>query len=476
MHRRSFLKSMGALSVLAVGGTLTHCAQKSQRKPNVIYILADDLGYGDLSCYGQTHFQTPNIDKLAAEGMKFTDHYAGSTVCAPSRASLMTGFHTGHGWVRGNYETGPHGFGACLELRPEDETIQMQVKKQGYTTGVYGKWGLGVMTTTGQPDKKGVDEWCGYLNQGNAHFFYPEYIWRNGEKLFLEGNKDGGRQTYSHDVIVNESLDFIQRNQDKPFFLYLPWTIPHAEMLVPKDSMQPFQGKWQEEPHYDKSDGGSGHYATQLEPKAAFAGMVTRMDRDVGRVMDLLKELGLDDNTIVMFSSDNGPHHEGGHDPDFFDSNGPLRGMKRDLYEGGIRVPMIARWPGKIKAGSETNHISAFWDVLPTVCEIAGQPVPENIDGISFLPSLTGKGEQQQHDYLYWEFHEGQTTDQAVRFGKWKAVRHAPSAPIELYDLSVDIGEEKDVAAEKPEIVVKAKKMLDETRTEHHIWKLRDLS
>lgn len=477
MKRRQFLKGLAASAVgAATVTTWSACSTPVSRKPNVIYILADDLGYGDLSCFGQTFFQTPNLDTMAAEGMIFTDHYAGSTVCAPSRASLMTGFHTGHSWVRGNYETGPHGFGACLELRPQDLTITEIAKQQGYTTGVFGKWGLGVMTTTGQPDKKGVDEFFGYLNQGHAHFFYTDYLWKNGEKIILEGNKDGNREQYSHDLIVNESLDFIKRHKDDPFFLYLPWTIPHAEMLVPEDSMQPFRGKWPETPHYDETDGGRGHYATQLEPKAAFAGMVTRFDRDVGRVFALLKELGLDDNTLVMFSSDNGPHKEGGHNPEFFDCNGPLRGFKRDLYEGGIRVPTIARWPGKIQPGSTTNHVSAFWDVLPTVCETIGAPVPQNIDGISFLPTLLGNPEQQKkHEYLYWEFHEGPTTAQAVRMKNWKAVRHAPSGAIELYDLSQDLGEEKNVAEQHPEIVAKLKEYLDNTRTPHEIWPLKDV-
>jgi arylsulfatase A len=473
MQRRQFLIKLAkfAAGATAFSATSLSCI-KQTRKPNIIYILADDLGYGDLSCYGQQHFQTPNLDRMAAEGMKFTDHYSGSTVCAPSRASLMTGFHTGHCWVRGNYESGPHGFGACLELRPQDATITEIAKQQGYSTGVFGKWGLGVMTTTGQPDKKGVDEFFGYLNQGHAHYFYTDYLWKNGEKVILDGNKEGKREQYTHDLIVDESLDFIKRHKDEPFFLYLPWTIPHAEMLVPEKSIKPFRDKWPEKPYIRKSG-----YSSQEEPKAAFAGMVTRMDRDVGRVLTLLQKLGLDENTLVMFSSDNGPHHEGGHDPIFFDSNGPLRGHKRDLYEGGIRVPMIARWPGKIKAGSTTNHISAFWDLLPTVCDIMYAAPPKDIDGISFMPTLLGaSSEQKNHDYLYWEFHEGRNSSQAVRSDKWKAVRLAPSGPIELYDLNVDIGEQKEIAGENVDIIARMKELLDTTRTPHEIWQLKNAS
>lgn len=474
MQRRHFLKTIGAASLgIAASSMLSSCVAQS-KKPNVIYILADDLGYGDLSCFGQTKFQTPNLDKMAADGIILTDHYAGSTVCAPSRASLMTGLHTGHSWVRGNYETGPHGFGACLELRSDDVTITEIAKQQGYTTGVFGKWGLGVMGTTGQPDKKGVDEFFGYLNQGHAHFYYTDFLWKNGEKYIIEENKDGKHEKYTHDLIVDESLDFIKKHKNESFFLYLPWTIPHAEMLVPEDAMQPFRGKWPETPHYGENDGHTGQYGTQLEPKAAFAGMVTRFDRDIGRLFSLLKELGLDENTLVLFSSDNGPHKEGGHDPIFFDSNGPLRGFKRDLYEGGIRVPTIATWPGKIQPGTKSAHISAFWDVLPTVCEVIGADVPKGIDGISFLPTLLGKAHQKQHEYLYWEFHENPTTAQAVRMGKWKAIRHSPHGQLELYDLNQDIGEQNNVADDFPEIVTKMKSYLDNTRTPHEIWPLKE--
>lgn len=478
MNRRNFIKHLSktGIATTIASGISSSCLKEKRPKPNIIFILADDLGYGDLSCFGQTIFQTPNIDRMAKEGKIFTNFYAGSTVCAPSRASLMTGFHTGHCWVRGNYETGPHGFGACLELRPQDLTITEILKDHGYATGVFGKWGLGVETTTGQPDKKGVDEFFGYLNQGHAHFYYSDYLWENGEKITIKENQNGQRGVYCYDLIVDESLDFIKRHKQEPFFLYLPWTIPHAEMLVPDDSIEPFLGKWPEELHCSQEDGGSGHYATQKSPRAAFAGMVTRMDRDVGRILDELKECGIENNTLVMFSSDNGPHHEGGHDPLFFNSSGTLRGLKRDLYEGGIRVPTIARWPGIIEPNTKSDFIAAFWDVLPTICHLIGIPMPGNIDGLSFLPELMGKSSQQKkHEYLYWEFHEGKTTAQAVRVGDWKAVRLAPSSDIELYNLKEDVSEQHDISKENVDIVIKMKNYLDNARTPHDIWPLKDL-
>ncbi len=471
MKRREFIKQTGygSLAVVAGGGISClnlSCKTGTKRKPNIVFILADDLGYGDLSCYGQKKFETPHLDRMAAQGMRFTDHYSGSTVCAPARCSLMTGYHTGHAWVRGNWGGGPHGWGACLELRPDDVTAAELLKKAGYATGAFGKWSLGVAETTGAPWKKGVDEWYGYLNQGRAHFYYPEYIYHNDQKVTLERNANGQRKQYSHDLITEKALEFVKGNKDRPFFLYWAVTIPHAELLVPEDSLIEFRGRFPETPYVGE------HYASQEEPRAAFAGMVTRMDRDIGRLFERLKELGIDEDTVVMFSSDNGPHKEGGHDPGFFDSNGPLRGIKRDLYEGGIRVPMIVRWLGKVQSGTTSNHVSAFWDFLPTVCEIAGIPLPENTDGISFLPQLMGK-KQKPHEYLYWEFHEHKTTDQAIRMGHWKAVRHSPSGPIELYDLRSDVGETNDISEQHPEVVARIKALFSEARTPHKIWKLK---
>jgi len=478
MQRREFLNHtakalLGGMAATGPAVTFLSCKDKKVAiKPNIIYILADDLGYGDLGCYGQKLFRTPYLDRMANEGMRFTDHYSGSTVCAPSRCSLMTGLHTGHARVRGNYETGPHGFGACLELREQDVTIAEILQNNGYHTGLFGKWGLGVMNTTGEPGKKGFDEWFGYLNQGHAHFYYPEYLWKNGEQVQLEGNRDGKRGQYAHDLIIKEALEFIKRNSHQPFFMYLAVTIPHAELLVPEDSLHEYQGQFPEAPYINNGGGGMGGYASQETPRAAFAAMITRMDRDIGRLFALLQELGIDENTVVMFASDNGPHHEGGADPEFFDSNGPFRGGKRDLYEGGIRVPFIVRWPGNIKPGGISELPSAFWDFVPTACELVGAPIPRNLDGISLLPELTGKS-QRRHDYLYWEFHENPATAQAVRLGHWKAVRHNPDEPLELYDLDADTGEQVNIAEHFPEIVARCREIMMQARSPHELWPLK---
>ncbi len=473
MKRREFFKrsGYGSLAVWAAttaGWLHQSCRSGMRRKPNIIFILADDLGYGDLSCYGQKRFTTPHVDRMSAEGMRFTDHYSGSTVCAPARCSLMTGYHTGHTWVRGNYGSGPHGWGACLELRPEDLTVAELLKKAGYRTGAFGKWSLGVAETTGAPWKKGIDEWFGYLNQGHAHFYYPEYLYHNDEKVLLEGNAHGQLRQYSHDLIAEKALEFIVQNKGQPFFLYWAMTIPHAELLVPEDSLAKFRGRYEERPYVGT------HYAAQPEPRAAFAGMVTRMDRDIGRLFETLRKLDIDNDSFVMFSSDNGPHKEGGHDPEFFDSNGPLRGIKRDLYEGGIRVPLIVRWPGKIQAGSISAHVSAFWDFLPTACAVAGISPPEGIDGISFLSELLGKKkDQQDHSHLYWEFHERKTTNQAIRTGQWKAVRQSPAGPIELYDLETDIGETVNIADRNPQVLDRIRIFFESSRIPHDIWPLK---
>ncbi len=459
--RREFLNAvaLGAGAMAVSCRTTRHAAR--QRKPNIIYILADDLGYGDLGCYGQKKVKTPNLDRLAAEGMRFTDHYSGSTVCAPSRNCLMTGEHTGHAWLRGNQRH---------PLRKEDVTVAELLKRAGYATGCVGKWGLGMNGTTGAPNRQGFDLFFGFVNQSRAHFYYPPHVWRNEEKVSLEGN-DVKRQSgqYVHDLFTGEALEFVRDNRTGPFFLYLPYTIPHAELTVPEDSMAPYNGKFPEK-RWPKD-----HYGGQDTPHAAFAGMVSRLDRDVGRIMELLREMGLDENTIVMFSSDNGPHKEGGADPDFFESNGPLVGIKRDLYEGGVRVPMIARWPGRISPGSVTNHVSAFWDVLPTCAELAGLAAPEGIDGISFVPTLRGRSRQRRHNYLYWEFYE-QGGKQAVRRGDWKAVRlnvrRDPENPLELYNLARDIGETTNVADEYPDIVAEIAAIMNTAHTESEHYKL----
>jgi len=473
MKRRDFLKSAG---LGAVSLTLSGCSSASEllagrgspqdalrQQPNIIFILADDLGYGDLGCYGQKRIKTPNLDRMAAEGMLFTNHYAGSTVCAPSRCVLMTGLHSGHCLVRGN---------ARVPLRPSDITVAELLNKAGYATGIIGKWGLGEPGSTGIPNKKGFDYWFGYLNQRHAHNYYPEYLWRNEEKVRLKNevrpvNPPGGvatkRVEYSHDLFAKESLAFVERNKDKPFFLYLAYTIPHANNEARQKGM--------EVPDY-------GIYKNKdwPEPQKGHAAMITRMDGDIGKLFARLKKLRLDENTLVMFSSDNGPHREGGNNPDFNDSNGPLRGIKRDLYEGGIRVPMLVRWPGKIKAGSVSDHISAFWDFLPSCAELAGIKTPDGIDGVSMIPTLMGQAKKQKkHRFLYWEFHE-QGKKQAVRMGDFKAVRlkvaKNPNGPLELYNLKTDIGEKHNVAERHPKVVAEIERYLKTSRTPSKDWPL----
>ncbi len=460
--RRDFLKGCAAGAAgIASGGVLAGRA-RAARKPNIIYILSDDLGYGDLGCYGQKRIKTPHIDRLAAEGMRFTDHYAGSTVCAPSRCVLMTGLHTGHCRIRGN---------SRLPIQPEDVTVAEILKRAGYATGLVGKWGLGEEKSVGVPTRQGFDYFYGYLNQRHAHNYYPEFLFRNTERVRLKNvvpraGKEGSgvaseKVEYSHDLIAAEALSFVERNKARPFFLYLALTIPHANneagrkgMEVPSD--EPYSGEaWP-------------------EPQKNHAAMITRMDRDIGRLIAKLKELGIDRDTVVTFTSDNGPHREGGGNPAFFGASGPLKGIKRDLYEGGIRVPMIARWPGKIAPGSVTNHISAFWDFLPTACEVAGVEPPEGVDGISFLPALLGK-KQKKHEYLYWEFHE-RGGKQAVRKGRWKAIRQGvsrnPEAPIELYDLAADIGERKNLARQNPRIVEEMARIMKAAHSDNPVFKL----
>lgn len=430
-------------------------------QPNIIYILADDLGYADIGVYGQTKFDTPNLDKLAKEGMLFTQHYAGSTVCAPSRSVLLSGKHTGHTAIRGNKEFDPEG---QHPLDAETYTIAEMLKDAGYITGAFGKWGLGFVGTEGDPNMQGFHEFYGYNCQRQAHRYYPEHLWHNNEQIILEGNEGfKNTNTYSGYLIQEKALNFIETNKDKPFFLFYPNVAPHAELIVPEAELEKFRGEFKEEPFVNNSPGANygdenfevKYYTSQPEPHATFAAMVSLLDKQVGEIMAKIKELGLDQNTIIMFSSDNGPHKEGGADPDFFDSNGDLKGYKRDLYEGGVRVPMIVRWPNKIKSGSKTDHISAFWDIMPTLADATGSQVSENIDGISFLPELLGQG-QKEHDFLYWEFHE-QGGKKAVRKGKWKAVKlncfNEAKSTIELYDLSSDVGEENNIATKHPEVV-----------------------
>lgn len=436
----------------------------NQLKPNIIYILADDLGYGDLGCYGSTKIKTPRLNRLAAEGIRFTNHYSGQTVCSPSRCALMTGMHMGHASVKANGQL----------LDPDDLTVAELLKSAGYITGIIGKWGLAKGPhAPNSPNQQGFDHWFGFDNQGFAHFYYPEFLWRNKEKVAYPENveirdKDGyyleGKGTYIHDEFTKEALWFIKENQDQPFFLYLPYAVPHAELTVPKESFAPYEAlSWPEtpktKPGYDNSnmkDQGYGSqyttgYCAQQQPNATYAAMITRMDRDIGQIIDLLDELGIAENTIVMFGSDNGPSNEGGQNLDFFASSGGLRGKKGTLYEGGVRTPFIVRWKGKIKEGIESGLISHFSDFLPTACDIAGIPPQKKIDGISMWPILLGES-GQQHKYLYWEW----KGIQALRVGKWKFfymnADNPDQKPIyELYNLNEDKAEQNNVAADHPE-------------------------
>jgi arylsulfatase A-like enzyme len=437
--------------------------------PNIIYILADDLGYGDLGCYGQEKFATPHLDELASEGIRFTRHYSGSTVCAPSRSVLMTGLHTGHTPIRGNQEVNPEG---QWPLADSVRTLAELLKESGYVTGAFGKWGLGFPGSEGDPVNQGFDFFFGYNCQRYAHRYYPEYLWENQKKVFLPGNDWSVTETYAPDVIQEKTLEFIRNHKDTIFFAYVPIVIPHAELIVPDDeTYQEYLGKYPEEPYAGRpgADYGPdmviGMYCSQEHPHATFAAMVNRIDAYVGEIAQLLEELGIAENTLIMFTSDNGPHEEGGADPAFFNSSGGLRGVKRDLYEGGVRVPFIVSWPGTIEQGSTSDHISAFWDVLPTLSEVAGFEV-QKTDGISFLPELLGK-EQKAHKFLYWEFHE-RGGKQAILSEPWKAVRLEvgldPNGPLELYKLENDPFEKNNVAGEHPELVEKFARMMEEER------------
>ncbi len=429
--------------------------------PNIIFILADDLGYGELGCYGQTKIKTPNIDRLAAEGIRFTQCYAGTTVCAPSRSCLMTGRHSGHTRIRGNN---------AYPLQREDVTVAEVLKTAGYRTGLIGKWGLGLPGTTGTPVKKGFDDFVGFLSQTHAHQYYPTNIWRNDRANFgesdviipLDANLNNQRRAYVHDQFTRSATNFIKVNKAFPFFLYLAYTIPHANnelgrangngMEVPSDN--PYSRESWPQPEKNK------------------AAMIARMDRDIGNILAVVKAYKLETNTVIFFASDNGPHNEGGAKAAFFNSSGPLRGIKRDMYEGGIRVPMIVRWTGTIKPSQTSDFPWAFWDFLPTAAEIAGaqDKIPTGIDGQSVLPTLLGKS-QKPHEFFYWEFHE-KGSKQAVRMGDWKAVRVAINKPLELYNLKTDIGETNNVAASQPDVIAKIEAYLKSARTDSPKWPL----
>ncbi len=427
--RPTFLLAVSTLIACSCTPSAPTEAARTQR-PNIIYIMADDLGYADLGCYGQKLIRTPHIDRMAAEGRKFPQCYAGNAVCAPSRSSLMTGLHPGHTTVRNNFaQVGGVPPQGRVPLRAEDVTVAEVLKKAGYATGITGKWGLGEPDTSGVPNRQGFNAWFGYLNQRHAHTYYPEYLWKNEEKITLEGNLDGRREQYTHDMFTRFGLDFIKRHRAGPFFLFMSYTIPHGKYEVPDDA-----------PYSDKD---------WPEKLKNYAAMVTRLDGDVGKMLSLLKELGIDDDTIVFFTSDNGAAFV---EPTF-NSSGRLRDKKGSLYEGGIRVPMIARWPGRIEPGSVSRQVWTFWDFLPTAAALAGVAPPENIDGISVVPALLSE-KTIARDFLYWEFPTG-GYKQAVRHGRFKAVRNRWGAPLELYDLDADPSETSDIAAAHPEVVAR---------------------
>jgi arylsulfatase A-like enzyme len=476
------------LPVLLVFGSLN-----AQQKPNVIYIYADDLGYGELGCYGQQKVSTPNLDKLAAQGMKFTQHYTGAPVCAPARAMLMTGKHSGHAYIRGNYELGQHEDsleGGQMPLFEGAFTVAKLMKQAGYVTGAIGKWGLGMWYSTGDPNKQGFDYFYGYLDQKQAHNLYPTHLWENGKWDSLRNRPFTGHariaenspdsvfesfrgKDYALTKMGDKTIEFLKKNRDKPFFLYLPYTSPHLALQVPKEALNEYIGKFPEKPYY-----GDKGYTPVKYPLATYAAMITYLDKQVGRVMDMLKELGLEKNTIVMFSSDNGPTFDvGGVDAKFFNSTAGLRGLKQDLYEGGIREPFIVKWPGKVKPGSVSDHISAQFDLMATLADITKQRIPST-DGISFLPVLTGQ-KQKAHDYLYFEFPE-KSGQVAIRMGKWKGVKSNMktdrNATWEIYDLDKDPGEKTDLAASQIALAKQFEEILKKELNCPHIreWEFVD--
>jgi arylsulfatase A len=463
--RLALALAVAGLLALSFGvpGAAQAPAATATRRPNIVLIHADDLGWGDLSAYGQQRYRTPNIDRLATEGTRFTQYYAGSTVCAPSRAALMLGQHTGHNRIRGNGE---------VPLEDGDVTLAEHLEAAGYRTALVGKWGLGYEGTLGLPEKQGFDETFGYLTHQQPHRQYTDRLWKNGRWVEVSPARD-----FTSDLFTAAAVEFIGRASGQPFFLYLAYPLPHAELRAPEDAIAKFRGAFAETPFVNaKADATtpappyrvSGGYRSQPTPRAAFAAMVTRMDDGVGEVLAALQARGLDRDTIVLFTSDNGPHREGGADPEFFDSNGPLRGIKRDLYEGGIRVPMLVRWPGHVPAGRVSDLLWAHWDLFPTLASIAGAAAPTGVDGQSMRDALVGTVPAPDRT-LYWEFHEG-GYKRAARRGRWKAVWNAPDKGIELYDLERDIGETRDLASAHPDIVTQFRTFFASARTPNERW------
>ena len=462
------------------------------RPKNVILILADDLGYSELGCYGQELIRTPNIDRLAAGGMRFTRAYSGSPVCAPSRCVLLTGFHTGHAIVRNNWEGGSWERGAPEGQYPLPEgtpNLARSLQEAGFATGCVGKWGLGGPETSGHPNRQGFDLFHGYLCQRIAHNYYPTHLWLNEEKHILEGNKwftphqrlteplesdDAYYERYSAaiyapDVMTATALEFMDSNATEPFFLYFASTIPHVALQVPREDVDAYPPEWDDAPYL-----GMKGYLPHPSPRRAYAAMVSHLDRDVGRILDKLDELGIADETLVLFTSDNGPTFNGGSDSAFFDSAHGMRGLKCSVHEGGIRVPMIVSWPGHIEPGSTSDHLCAFEDILPTVLALTGLAPHEGIDGISFTPTLAGSADQEQHELLYWEY----GNQQALRAGDWKAVRKGlkkGNKAIEIYNLVSDPREQTDLSSERPEVLARMEVLLEANRFPSEVFPIPTL-
>ncbi|SKB39191.1 arylsulfatase [Daejeonella lutea] len=453
-------------SIILISGSSRGYAKD---KPNVIFIIADDLGYGDIGAYGQKLIKTPHIDALAKQGIRFTQFYAGSSVCAPSRSSLMTGQHTGHTPIRGNKEVLPEG---QFPLQASAYTIAELFKDAGYATGNFGKWGLGFIGTEGDPNKQGFTQFYGYNCQRLAHDYFPDHLWDNHIRVALP-NTLTVSEIYAPDLIQRKALEFLETHKNRPFFAFLSYTLPHAGLELPEnDSLFSHYRKiFNEVPKtVETVKTEPSLYKGQPYPHAAYAAMVTRLDNYVGEVVAKLKKLRIEKNTVIVFTSDNGPHVEGGNDPQFFNSAAGFRGVKRDLYEGGIRVPMIVSWPAVIKKARISGYIGAFWDFMPTFSEMTGKPTPRNLDGLSILPEIKGKGKQPGHEYLYWEFHENGGR-QAVRMGRWKGVklnaRTNFDSSVELYDLDNDIAEVKNIAAAHPDIVKRISEIMKDARVEN---------
>lgn len=459
-------------TAVAIHNTVPALTAQRSAPPNILLIQADDLGYGDLSVYGQARFTTPNLDRLAREGTRFTQYYSGSTVCAPSRFALLTGRHTGHAWIRGNGSPAT----GDVPLRDEDITVAEVLKGAGYRTAVIGKWGLGQPGSSGMPSLQGFEHAFGFLDHRHAHRQYTDHLYRNGERVATSLERD-----YVNDLFTREAAAFVERDDARPFFVYLNYTVPHAELRAPEDSVAPFRNKFDEHPFVNakadntatgaRPEGPSLGYRSQPAPFSAFAGMITRMDRDIGRLADLIRARGADRRTLILFVSDNGPHQEAGAVPAYFNSSGALRGIKRDLYEGGIRVPMIAYWPGTVPAGRVSDQVWAHWDMLPTLADLAGARPPADLDGVTMAAALRGKT-GLEHAPLYWEFHE-RGFQQAVRMGRWKAVRLRISLPLELYDLETDPQERSDVSATNPDVVARVETYLKTARTESERWPVK---